>query len=186
MADNNRDELKKKHNVDIRIKEMCLKNNILNSYQLQQAAGIAPSVAQNLFNERFTEISLKVLEKVCNALGCQPSELFKVTLDKKFFDKVAETAKVKAKKRKDKKALAEADKVTPMEGVIADTENAPATDIENEAVETELSPEETATATGETWDSEEFNKAMTEDEPELTLEEQARAVLTYEDNEETA
>ena len=143
--DNNKEELKKTHNVKINIRELANSKGIETAYQLQIAAGIAPSVAQNLFNERFSEISLKVMEKVCNALQCQPDELFTVTIDKKFFDKVASEAKSKAKIKKENKAAiteAEAEIVTPIEGIVIETENAPATDIENEAVETELSPEE--------------------------------------------
>ena len=179
--DNNKEELKKTHTVEINIKSLALSKGIDTAYKLQIAAGIAPSVAQNLFNERFTEISLKVMEKVCNALQCQPDELFKVTLDKNFFDKVATEAKAKAKlKKENQAAVIEAgnEKVTPIEGLIADIENAPETDLENEAVATEIEPED-----------EEFETVELPAEPEeleLTLEEQAQKALSYEDNEETA
>jgi DNA-binding Xre family transcriptional regulator len=46
-----------------------------NSYQLQVAAGLSTSVAQNLFCEEVTQISLRTFEKLLDTLDCEASDV---------------------------------------------------------------------------------------------------------------
>ena len=99
-------ELKKQHNVKIKVRAKCEEVGITTAYQLQVAVGLAPSVAQNLFNEKFTEISLPTLERLCNALKCGLNDLLEVEIDENFPQRVVE----EAKERKERKAEKESEK----------------------------------------------------------------------------
>ena len=69
-------KLVKTHSLTVKVREKCLEAGFTTAYQLQVAAGIAPSVAQHLFNENFSEISLATLEKLLEALNCTAADLF--------------------------------------------------------------------------------------------------------------
>lgn len=69
-------KLVKTHALTVKVREKCLEAGLTNAYQLQIAAGIAPSVAQHLFNENFSEISLQTLEKFLEALNCTAADIF--------------------------------------------------------------------------------------------------------------
>jgi ADP-ribosylglycohydrolase/Flp pilus assembly protein TadD/protein-tyrosine phosphatase/DNA-binding Xre family transcriptional regulator len=66
----------KAHGLTVKVREKCLAAGFSTAYQLQIAANLSPSVAHDLFNETFTEISLETLAKLLNALDCTAADLF--------------------------------------------------------------------------------------------------------------
>jgi hypothetical protein len=69
-------KLVKTHNITVKVREKCLEAGFTTAYQLQIAADLAPSVAGNLFNQTFSEISLQTLEKLLEALNCTAADIF--------------------------------------------------------------------------------------------------------------
>jgi len=61
--------------IQIRIRERCEERGISNPYQLQVAADLYPSMASRLFNHDFKQISMETLDKLCEALDCETSDL---------------------------------------------------------------------------------------------------------------
>lgn len=68
-------KLVKTHGLTVKVREKCLEAGLTTAYQLQVAANLAPSVAQHLFNENFSEISLQTLEKLLEALNCTAADI---------------------------------------------------------------------------------------------------------------
>jgi putative transcriptional regulator len=62
--------------VRFKIKELATKAGYNTAYKLQQAAGLYPSHASNLFNNKTSNISLEIIERLCVALECEPGDLF--------------------------------------------------------------------------------------------------------------
>jgi DNA-binding Xre family transcriptional regulator len=60
------------------IKEAAENRGIMNPYQLQVAAGLSPTNASRLYNNQISQISIKTLNKLCNAFKCEPNDLFTV------------------------------------------------------------------------------------------------------------
>lgn len=64
------------------IKTLCAAREITSGYQLQHRLGLkSPTVAQSLFDETFTRLSLATIGKLCAGLDCQPGDLFRVEAD---------------------------------------------------------------------------------------------------------
>lgn len=61
--------------IEKKIKRFCLAKGINTAYRLQVVAGLNSTVAYSLFNETFTRISEKTLDKLCATLECQPGDL---------------------------------------------------------------------------------------------------------------
>jgi len=62
--------------IKLRIRELAKSRGIKNAYQLQHATGVSPSNAAKLFSNTSRLISLETLGKLCEALSCEPSQLF--------------------------------------------------------------------------------------------------------------
>jgi len=65
-------------NIEKQIRARCESAGILTAYQLQVAAGLSPTLAYSLFNETFNRISIETMGKLCEALKCEPGDLFTV------------------------------------------------------------------------------------------------------------
>jgi DNA-binding Xre family transcriptional regulator len=61
--------------IKVKIKEIAEARGITTAYQLQKALGVAPSVAADLWNAGFKQISLTTLNKLCSVLKCQPNKI---------------------------------------------------------------------------------------------------------------
>ncbi len=61
--------------LQVKIRQACLSQGITTAYQLQTKAGIAPSSASRLFKNNVTQFTLETLDKLCEALDCEPSDL---------------------------------------------------------------------------------------------------------------
>jgi DNA-binding Xre family transcriptional regulator len=66
-----------KRMVKVAIKEMAEKRGITSSYQLMKALNIPPSQAAKWFNNDLESISLRTLDKLCQALRCKPNDLLR-------------------------------------------------------------------------------------------------------------
>jgi putative transcriptional regulator len=68
--------------IKVNIKQIAQRQGIKTAYQLQKLMSLQPSVASRLFNNKLTMISFGTLDKLCNALDCEPSDLIIYTSDK--------------------------------------------------------------------------------------------------------
>jgi DNA-binding Xre family transcriptional regulator len=62
-----------------RLRQIAEKKGITTAYQLQEAMRIRPGTAAKLWkkgNSPREGISFGTIEKLCNALGCRPGDLF--------------------------------------------------------------------------------------------------------------
>lgn len=59
-----------------RIREVAEGRGITTAYQLQKAAGLYPSMAARLYADDIEKIAIETIDKLCEALGCQPGDLF--------------------------------------------------------------------------------------------------------------
>lgn len=64
--------------IKVKIKEIAQSKGIKNPYQLQKKAHLSPTNARNLFNNEITLISIETLGKLCEALDCEPNDLFHI------------------------------------------------------------------------------------------------------------
>jgi DNA-binding Xre family transcriptional regulator len=62
--------------IKTRIQKLCEENDITTAYQLQKAAELSPSMASRLFKDEVEMIALRTIESLCNALNCEPKDLF--------------------------------------------------------------------------------------------------------------
>lgn len=62
--------------IKTRIQQLCEENDIKTAYQLQKAAELSPSMASRLFKDDVEMIALRTIESLCNALKCEPKDIF--------------------------------------------------------------------------------------------------------------
>ena len=60
----------------IKIREVAQSLDIKTAYQLQKRANLQPSTAARLFRNEVKQITLETLQKLCEALDCDASDLF--------------------------------------------------------------------------------------------------------------
>lgn len=66
----------------------CLEEKGISQNQLADMTGVEFRIIESLTNGSLKLISLATLEKVCNALECQPSDIFQiVTIGKEAVEK---------------------------------------------------------------------------------------------------
>ncbi|MDD3436478.1 MAG: helix-turn-helix transcriptional regulator [Candidatus Gastranaerophilales bacterium] len=53
----------------------------MNIAEISRITGIGYSVIQRLYNDKVKSVEIETINKLCNALECTPSELFKFTPD---------------------------------------------------------------------------------------------------------
>lgn len=58
-----------------KIREIAEKAGMTKAYQLQKATGLSPSMASRLFNGEGDGIQFSTLDKLCDALECEPGDL---------------------------------------------------------------------------------------------------------------
>ncbi len=61
--------------IKVKIREAAEKRGIKTSYQLRIRANLAPSTASRCFRNKLTLITFETLDKLCDALDCEPSDL---------------------------------------------------------------------------------------------------------------
>lgn len=61
----------------VTIKERAQKRGIENANQLGVTLDVAPNVAARLWKGDFEKLGMNTLEKLCEALECQPNALFR-------------------------------------------------------------------------------------------------------------
>lgn len=62
--------------LKINIRQVAESRGVKTAYQLQVKANLAPSTAARLYRNNITQITLDTLEKLCEGLDCEPSDLF--------------------------------------------------------------------------------------------------------------
>lgn len=61
--------------IKVKIRELAEKRGINTAYQLKIRASLAPSTASRCFRNELTLITFDTLDKLCDALDCEPSDL---------------------------------------------------------------------------------------------------------------
>jgi putative transcriptional regulator len=69
--------------VKLTIKEACEARGITNAYQLQKAMSVQPSIAARLWRDGQKMVALETLDRICDALNCELSDLIKRVPEKK-------------------------------------------------------------------------------------------------------
>ncbi len=69
--------------INVNIKKTAKERGITTAYQLQKRVKLSPSNASRLYNDNIKQISLDTLGKLCEALECEPGDLFVVKKPKK-------------------------------------------------------------------------------------------------------
>ena len=62
--------------VKLTIREMAIRRGVTTAYQLQKLAGLYPGHAAKLWSGKSLMIGLSTLDSLCEALNCQPGDLF--------------------------------------------------------------------------------------------------------------
>lgn len=62
--------------LQLKVSDVAKKKGIKTAYQLMEKADLSPSTAYRLFNNTVSTITLDTLKKVCEALECDPGDLF--------------------------------------------------------------------------------------------------------------
>jgi len=62
--------------VVFKIREVAEDRGITTAYQLQKAMGINPGMAARLWKQSAKGITLRTINALCEALNCQPGDLF--------------------------------------------------------------------------------------------------------------
>lgn len=69
--------------VTLRIREAAEANGITTAYQLQKAMKVQPGMAARLWRGDLKMIGLDTLDRLCDAIGCELSDLLVRVSDKK-------------------------------------------------------------------------------------------------------
>lgn len=69
--------------IELNIEKIADSRGIKTAYQLQKKVKLSPSNASRLYNAQVKQISLDTLGKLCEALECEPGDLFVVKKLKK-------------------------------------------------------------------------------------------------------
>jgi DNA-binding Xre family transcriptional regulator len=72
--------------IKVAIKEMAERRGITSSYQLMKALNVPPSQAVKWFNNDLESISMRTLDRLCQALRCKPSDLLRYEPDQSKAD----------------------------------------------------------------------------------------------------
>ena len=62
--------------IEVKIKEVAEYRGVRTAYQLQKRANLSPSNASRLYKNNIVQISIETLGKLCEALDCNPGDLF--------------------------------------------------------------------------------------------------------------
>ena len=69
--------------VILRVRDVAERKGITTAYQLQKAARLHPGHAAKLWKGGIEMIGLKTIDTLCEALGCEPGDLFARVLNGK-------------------------------------------------------------------------------------------------------
>jgi DNA-binding Xre family transcriptional regulator len=61
--------------IELRIREIAEVQGITTAYQLQKAMSYPPNMAARLWRGNMKMIGLETIDKLCEVLGCEPSDL---------------------------------------------------------------------------------------------------------------
>ncbi len=61
--------------IELRIREAAEANGITTAYQLQKRMNVPPGTAARLWRGDMKMIGLDTVEALCEAIGCEPSDL---------------------------------------------------------------------------------------------------------------
>jgi DNA-binding Xre family transcriptional regulator len=62
--------------IELRVREVAEKKGISNPLSLSKESGIAYSNCYKIWNNQQKMISLDTLDRLCDALGCEPGDIF--------------------------------------------------------------------------------------------------------------
>jgi DNA-binding Xre family transcriptional regulator len=61
--------------VELRVRELAEERGITNPFSLSKESGVAYSNCYKLWNGQHKMISLDTLDRLCEALGCEPGDI---------------------------------------------------------------------------------------------------------------
>ena len=61
--------------IQLRVKELAEKRGIGNPFSLSKESGVAYANCYKIWNNQQKMIGLDTLDRLCDALGCQPGEI---------------------------------------------------------------------------------------------------------------
>ena len=61
--------------VELRVKELAVEKGIDNPFSLSKESGIAYANCYKIWNNQQTMIGLDTLDRLCDALGCEPGDI---------------------------------------------------------------------------------------------------------------
>jgi DNA-binding Xre family transcriptional regulator len=70
------DKLSDAMKLEVKIREVAQSKGLKTAYSLQKKAKLSPSNAAKLFNNNIVMISIETLGRLCDALDCEPNDLF--------------------------------------------------------------------------------------------------------------
>jgi len=68
--------------IEFRLKELLDERNITR-YKLKKDTGLADSTVNGIYKNTSKRIELKILDQICEAIDCEPRDLFKYEKNKK-------------------------------------------------------------------------------------------------------
>jgi DNA-binding Xre family transcriptional regulator len=68
--------------IKIKIADIAQKKGLTNAYALQRALNISPTMASRLWKGTFKQIATGTIDKLCELLDCEPSNLIVYSSDK--------------------------------------------------------------------------------------------------------
>ena len=68
--------------IKIKIADIAQRKGLTNAYALQKALGISPTMASRLWKGTFKQIATETIDRLCNLLDCEPSDLIVYSSDK--------------------------------------------------------------------------------------------------------
>jgi DNA-binding Xre family transcriptional regulator len=61
--------------IELRVRELAQQRGITNPFSLSKESGVAYSNCYKLWNGQHTMISLETLDRLCEALACEPGDI---------------------------------------------------------------------------------------------------------------
>ena len=68
--------------IEFRLKELLNERNITR-YSLKKDTRLADSIVNGMYKNTSKRVEIKTLEQICEAIDCEPSDLFKYIKNKK-------------------------------------------------------------------------------------------------------
>lgn len=72
--------------IKFALDRVMFEKNRMKIPELQEKSGVNKNTLYAIYNNTSTRVDLSVLNRICNALNCEPGELFEFRPDEKIVD----------------------------------------------------------------------------------------------------